>query len=186
MNRVVSNWAKVNVKLAERQAFNRMLRSAYQIVMVVVTLVVVSVASAADGIRAASEQLGIKRRIEAPSTVGATHPPSDIALHSQDVEEILGKELRSNADENMGRIVNVIIDRNLQPRAAIIDFGGFLGIGSRRLAVDWSLLHFGPPGDGCGCMSVELTADQVRAAREYKEGKPVVVLDGPHDLKSQP
>ena len=186
MNRVVSNWTELNVKLAERQAFNRMLRSAHQISMIAVTLVVVSVASAADGIRGASEQLGIERRIEASSTVEVALPPSDIALHSQDVEEILGKELRSSADENMGRIVNVIIDRNAQPRAAVIDFGGFLGIGSRRLAVDWSLLHFGPPGDGCGCMSVELTADQVRAAPEYKEGKPVVILDGPHGLNSQP
>jgi hypothetical protein len=29
---------------------------------------------------------------------------------------------------------------------------------------------------------VELTADEVRAAPEYKEGKPVVILDGLHNL----
>jgi hypothetical protein len=29
---------------------------------------------------------------------------------------------------------------------------------------------------------VELTADEVRAAPEYKEGKPVVILYGPHNL----
>jgi hypothetical protein len=151
--------------------------------MAAATLIVVS---PADGTSATPEQRGIERRIDAPAAADVAHPPSDIALDGQDVEGILGKELRSSADENMGRIVNVIIDRNLQPRAAVIDFGGFLGIGSRRLAVDWNLLHFGPTGAGIGRMTVELTADQVRAAPEYKEGKPVVVLDGPHDLKSHP
>ena len=42
----------------------------------------------------------------------------------------------------MGRIVDVIVDRSGQVRAAIIDFGGFLGVGSRKIAVDWNALHF--------------------------------------------
>jgi hypothetical protein len=158
------------------------MRSAYPTAMAVVTLVVVSAAgSSADRVRGASGQQGIERRIEAPSTVGVASPPSAIALDSQDVEGVLGKEVRSSADENMGRIVNVVVDRNAQPRAAVIDFGGFLGIGSRKLAVDWNLLHFGPAGNGRGRITVDLTADEVRAAPEYKEGKPVVILDGLHN-----
>jgi hypothetical protein len=156
--------------------------SAYLMAMAVVTPVVVSSASAADRLREASGQQGIEQRIEAPSTVGVASPPSAIELDSQDVEGILGKEVRSSADENMGRIVNVVIDRNAQPRAAVIDFGGFLGIGSRKLAIDWNLLRFGPVGDRGGRITVELTADEVRSAPEYKEGKPVVILDGLHNL----
>ena len=57
---------------------------------------------------------------------------------------MLGREVRSTADENMGRIVDVIVDRAGQARAAIIDFGGFLGVGSRRIAVDWNALRFRP------------------------------------------
>ena len=155
--------------------------SAYQMAVVAVMLVVVSPASSADPLGEAGQQ-EIEQRIEAPSTVGLASPPSAIALDSKDVQGILGKEVRSSADENMGRIVNVVIDQNAQPRAAIIDFGGFLGIGSRKLAVDWNLLHFGPVGDGRGRITVELTADEVRAAPEYKEGKPVVLLDGLHKL----
>jgi len=158
------------------------MRSAYQTAMAAVTLVVVSAASSADRLREASGQQGIEQRIEAPSTVGVASPPSAIALDSQDVEGILGKEVRSSADENMGRIVNVVVDRNAQPRAAVIDFGGFLGIGSRKLAVDWGLLRFGTAGDGRGRITVELTADEVRAAPEYKEGRPVVILEGLHNL----
>jgi hypothetical protein len=41
--------------------------------------------------------------------------------------------------EDMGRIVDVIVDRSGQVRAAVIDFGGFLGVGSRKIAVDWNM-----------------------------------------------
>src|SRR5580704_14324179 len=111
--------------------------SACQTAMAAVTLVVVSAASSADRLHEASGQQGTEQRTESPSTVGVASPPSAIALDTQEVEGILGKEVRSSVDENMGRIVNVVVDRNVQPRAAVIDFGGFLG-------VDWNLLHFGP------------------------------------------
>ena len=56
----------------------------------------------------------------------------------------LGKEVRSSADENMGRIVDVIVDRDGRVRAAVIDFGGFLGVGSRKIVVDWNALQLCP------------------------------------------
>ena len=43
----------------------------------------------------------------------------------------------------MGRIVDVIVDRAGAVRAAVIDFGGFLGVGSRKIVVDWNALRFG-------------------------------------------
>ena len=87
----------------------------------------------------------------------------------------------------MGRIVDVIVDRAGQVRAAIIDFGGFLGVGSRKIAVDWNALHFVPLGkpDANGVV-LELTRDQVKAAPEYKEGKPVVVLGASGALEPFP
>ncbi len=38
----------------------------------------------------------------------------------------------------MGRVVDVIVDPAGQVCAAIVDFGGFLGVGSRKIAVDWN------------------------------------------------
>ena len=73
-------------------------------------------------------------------------PPSVTVLAKHEVEGVLGREVLSAANENMGRIVDVLVDRGGQVRAAIIDFGGFLGVGSRKIAVDWSALHFPPPG----------------------------------------
>ena len=75
----------------------------------------------------------------------------------------------------MGRIVDIIVDRSGQVRAAVIDFGGFLGVGSRKIAVDWSILRFGS-GEKSDRVVVDLTWAQVKAAPEYKDGKQVVVL----------
>src|SRR5262249_2802594 len=47
-------------------------------------------------------------------------------LDDQEVSTILGKSVRSSADEDMGRIVDIIVSRDSQVHAAIIDFGGFL------------------------------------------------------------
>ena len=109
--------------------------------------------------------------------------PEITVLNKHEVEGILGREVRSSADENMGRIVDVIVDRAGQVRAAIIDFGGFLGVGSRKIAVDWGALHFPPPASR-DRIALELTRDQVKAAPEYKEGKPVVVLGALGKLES--
>ena len=69
----------------------------------------------------------------------------------------------------MGHIVDVIVDRAGTVRAAVIDFGGFLGVGSRKIVVDWSALHFGHVADKGDSITLELTKEQVTAAPEYKE-----------------
>ena len=96
-------------------------------------------------------------------------------LPYQDVQAVLGKEVRSSADEDMGRIVDVLVDQAGHVRAAVIDFGGFLGVGNRKVVVDWSALHFAP-ADQPDRISLDLTRNQVKQASEYKPGKPVVVL----------
>src|SRR6202451_1021131 len=107
-------------------------------------------------------------------------------LPNHEVEGILGREVRSSADENMGRIVDVLVVRSGQVRAAIIDFGGFPGVGSRKIAVDWSALHFPAPTKPESPIKLELNRDQVNAAPAYEEGKPVVVLSALGKLEPLP
>lgn len=109
----------------------------------------------------------------------ATAPPGTPAtatvMSKSDVQGVLGKDVRSATNEDMGHIVDVIVDGAGEPRAAVIDFGGFLGVGSRKVAVDWNALHF-TPGDNPSPVTLDLTKDQVKAAPEYAEKKPVVIL----------
>ena len=117
---------------------------------------------------------------------GTLREPTVTVLDNQEVQGILGREVRSGANEKMGRIVDVIVDRNGQVRAAIIDFGGFLGVGSRKIAVAWNALRFRSDAKNVERIGLELTRDQVQGAPEYKEDKPVVVLGASGGLESLP
>ena len=107
-------------------------------------------------------------------------------LPNHEVQSILGREVLSANGEGMGRIVDVLVDRSGEVRAAIIDFGGFLGVGSRKIAVEWNALHFPPPAQADAKITLELTRDQVKAAPEYQDGKPVVVLGALGKLEPLP
>jgi hypothetical protein len=103
-------------------------------------------------------------------------PPSVTIIGARDAHGVLGRDVRSTTDEDMGHIVDVIVDRAGMVRAAVIDFGGFLGVGSRRIVVDWNALHFGRIANKSDSITLELTKEQVIAAPEYKEDAPIVVL----------
>jgi hypothetical protein len=99
------------------------------------------------------------------------NPPA-VILDERNVQGILGNAVRSVADEDMGRIIDVIVDRSGTARAAVIDFGGFLGVGSRRIAVDWNAMRF----TSLSRITIDMTREQLKAAPEYETGKPITVL----------
>jgi hypothetical protein len=110
-------------------------------------------------------------------------PPSVTIIGAREAHGVLGRDVRSPQDEDMGHIVDVNLDRAGVVRAAVIDFGGFLGVGSRKIVVDWSALHFGHVADKGDSITLELTKEQVTAAPEYKEDQPIVVLGAAGSLK---
>ncbi len=109
-------------------------------------------------------------------------PPSVTIIGAKEAHGVLGRDVRSPANEDMGHIVDVIVDRAGTVRAAVIDFGGFLGVGSRKIVVDWSALHFGQVANNSDAITLDLTKAQVAAAPEYKEDKPIVVLGAAGNL----
>ena len=110
-------------------------------------------------------------------------PPSVTVIGARDAHGVLGREVRSTTDEDMGRIVDVIVDRSGTVRAAVIDFGGFLGVGSRKIVVDWNALHFARIANKGDSITLELTKEQVTAAPECKEDTPIVVLGASGSLQ---
>lgn len=113
----------------------------------------------------------------------AAPPPSVTIIGASDAHGVLGRDVRSAAGEDMGRIVDVIVDRSGHVRAAVIDFGGFLGVGSRKIVVDWNALRFGKIANKKDSITLELTKAQVAAAPEYKEDTPMVVLGASGSLQ---
>jgi hypothetical protein len=108
-----------------------------------------------------------------PPPPGAETPA--VVVDNNQSQTLLGKPVRSAKGEDLGRVVDVIVDRGGVVQAAVIDFGGFLGVGSRKIAVDWHILHFpdsGPPDK----LIADLPRDQLRKAPVYKEGEPIVIM----------
>jgi hypothetical protein len=140
-----------------------------------------SALAAADEMAKPAPDSSAKASTEVPKE--AVPPPSVTVIGAYDARGILGRDVKSAAGENMGRIVDVIVDRSGTVRAAVIDFGGFLGVGSRKIVVDWNALHFGRIANKRDSITLELTKDQVTAAPEYKEDTPIIVLGASGSLQ---
>jgi hypothetical protein len=115
---------------------------------------------------------------EAKPEAGA--PPKNlIPIAPEEAVGILGKKVYGRAGEDMGMVVEVLVDSDGRPRAAVIDFGGFLGVGSRKIAIDWELLQF-RPADREQPVRLSLGRSEVQAAPEYKpSGQSAAVVAPP-------
>ena len=82
---------------------------------------------------------------------------------------VLGIEVRS-ADKVVGRLIDLLARPDGSIEAAVIEYGGFLGIGSRKVAVDWYNVRLEQDGQQLVAV-VGLTTDELRAAPEYKPGQ---------------
>jgi len=104
------------------------------------------------------------------SAVPAEEKPAPPILHA-----LIGKEVRGRTGEKMGMIVNILVDDAGTLRAAVIDFGGFLGVGVRRIAVDWKILHFDVYQKSQRIIA-DLTRDELKSAAEFKDGEPAFII----------
>ncbi len=101
------------------------------------------------------------------------------SVRSDEATTVLGQKVRgSDGKDILGPIIDVLVDGDGKPRAAIIDFGGFLGVGSRKIAVDWQLLKFTPANHDAPIL-LALDRAQIQAAPEYKEQTQPTEVVGP-------
>jgi hypothetical protein len=91
---------------------------------------------------------------------------------------ILGRKVRGQEGDDLGRVVDVLADAQGRVRIAIIEFGGFLGVGNRRIAVDWSLLKFRPE-DPDAPVVLDVPKRKLQETPEYKGAPRPLVLMGP-------
>ena len=157
------------------------MRARYFLSLIAITLAALSVAASQAQNDAPAPQPAQPKSVASPAPPAP--PPSVTIIGARDAHGVLGRDVRSPTDEDMGRIVDVIVDRAGMVRAAVIDFGGFLGVGSRKIVVDWNALHFGRIANKSDSITLELTKEQVIAAPEYKEDAPIVVLGASGSLQ---
>jgi hypothetical protein len=89
---------------------------------------------------------------------------------------LMGRRIMAAEGAEIGRVVDLVVDAEGRPRAAVVDVGGFLGIGSRRVALAWRRLAF--RGDeGAPRIVTDVPADRLSAAPEYRPGEATSVFD---------
>jgi hypothetical protein len=156
----------------------------FALIATVLAALAASLSWAADDTAVPQAGTSTPRPNNAPAATKEPPPPPSVTIiGARDAHGVLGRDVRSAVDEDMGRIVDVIVDRAGTVRAAVIDFGGFLGVGSRKIVVEWNALHFGRVANKSDSITLELTKDQVTAAPEYKEDTPIVVLGASGSLQ---
>ncbi|HXT80315.1 MAG TPA: PRC-barrel domain-containing protein [Acetobacteraceae bacterium] len=105
-------------------------------------------------------------------------PPRESTVQTvppNQAESILGRSVVDPAGKEIGRLIDVLVDGAGMPQAAVIDFGGFMGVGKRRIAVHWSTLQFSP-SEKKNSIKLNMTPDQIKAAPEYVDKKPAQVV----------
>jgi hypothetical protein len=123
-----------------------------------------------------------------PPPAAVAQPPPQSAVQSvapEDAEAILGQRVTDPEGKDIGRLVDVLVDANGQPEAAVIDFGGFMGVGNRKIAVHWSALHFNP-ADAKRKVALDMTPDQIKAAPEFRDPSKAASVVTPVDSTVTP
>jgi len=110
-----------------------------------------------------------------PPLAGRTQLPAGASVL------LLGHAVKNAKGTVVGQITNVIVDQAGQPLAAVLDYGGFLGVGHRKIAVAWQVLQFA--GDGTADITLTLTIDQLKAFPEYKADAAVTVATPPAEAE---
>ena len=103
-----------------------------------------------------------------------TSPPSSATQQSAEQgrlatmgKEIVGKDVYGADNRNMGEVEDVVMGANGQVESVLVDVGGFLGLGARRVAIPLSEIQLGQ-GDRLTTM---MTEAQAKELPEYKEGQ---------------
>jgi hypothetical protein len=79
------------------------------------------------------------------------------------LESVLGRDVSTSPEGDAGRIIDLLVDRDGTVRGAVVEFGGFLGIGTRKVAIEWPAFRFSGRN-----IAVDVSREQIRSTPEYK------------------
>ena len=117
---------------------------------------------------------------QVPPVASATALPAIVPIGRNDASTILGRPVLDTQGETAGRITDVLVDAFGAVKAAVVDVGGFMGVGQRRIAVAWSALRFDP---ATHTIHLGMNAQELAAAPEYKaDSATTPVATRPQDI----
>ncbi len=97
----------------------------------------------------------------------------DVAFMSADKNQIrastlVGKEVYGADDQSIGGVSDLVLEKDGGTRVALIDVGGFLGIGEKTVAVPFDELHFAQAENGEAKVTVAMSKEQLEQMPTYE------------------
>lgn len=95
--------------------------------------------------------------------------------NSMQASDLIGAEVKTTGDENVGPVDELLIDESGQVVAIVVGVGGFLGIGEKNVAIGWDdvTISGGTSGSDVDAdepdLRIDLTRDDLRTAPEFEE-----------------
>lgn len=120
--------------------------------------------------------------VTSPSTSGSAAPSAGVTapMGSVSAEELLGKTVVGSDGEEIGEVEDVIMDAaSGKARQLVISSGGFLGIGEKQIAVEFSTAQ--PGADKDEITLSNLTRDQVKSMPEFEYSDSMTSLNRSRD-----
>lgn len=92
---------------------------------------------------------------------------SDVSSDNISSDRVEGTNVYNSAGDKLGSVDDLIIDkRSGQVRYAVLEFGGFLGMGTDRYPLPWNMLKYDTEKDG---YVVPLDKERLEQAPRYAE-----------------
>jgi len=107
--------------------------------------------------------------VTAPAVTPPAEPPAPQITPLGSLEPLVGRHVLDSEGADIGRLWDVLVDPDGHPRAVVLDYGGMLGIGRRKVAVAWQELVL-PLGAADQPVKVTLSQAQLGAIPEYQYG----------------
>ena len=83
-------------------------------------------------------------------------------------EALMGKTVKNATNESVGKISDIYLDGSGAVKLVVVSVGGFLGVGSKDVAVPWTDMKFGRDGSSITVMT-NWTKDSLKAMPDYKD-----------------
>jgi sporulation protein YlmC with PRC-barrel domain len=82
---------------------------------------------------------------------------------------LMGKELYGADDQSIGEVADLVLQEDGKTRAAIVDVGGFLGVGEKRVAIPFDQIQITAQDNNEPKLTVAMTKEQLEQAPAWQD-----------------
>lgn len=99
---------------------------------------------------------------------------------------LVGTKVTNPQNETVGDVTDLVLEPSGKVKAAVLSVGGFLGIGTRYVAVNYDALKISRQDDGTVTASLNTTRDQLKNAPEFSYPSTLGSLGGDRGTPMRP